>query len=75
MELAPLVGLADAIVDLVATGNTLRANNLVAVEEIMSISARLVVNQAALKLKRQAIQPLLDGFARAAASEAVDAAA
>jgi ATP phosphoribosyltransferase len=60
MELAPLLGLADAIVDLVATGNTLRANRLVAVEEIRPISARLIVNQAALKLKRDAIQPLLD---------------
>jgi len=69
MELAPLVGLADAIVDLVSTGNTLRANRLEAVEEIMPISARLVVNQAALKLKRVAIQPLLEAFARAAARE------
>lgn len=67
MELAPLVGLADAIVDLVSTGNTLRANNLKAVEEIAPVSARLIVNQAALKLKRNAIQPLLDAFARAAA--------
>ena len=75
MELAPLVGLADAIVDLVSTGNTLRANRLEAVEEIMPISARLVVNQAALKLKRAAIQPLLEAFARAAARESVDAAA
>ena len=65
MELAPLVGLADAIVDLVSTGNTLKANGLTAVEEIASISARLVVNQAALKLKREAVQPLLDSFARA----------
>ena len=65
MELAPLVGLADAIVDLVSTGDTLRANNLVAVEEIMPISARLIVNQAALKLKDDAIQPLLDAFGRA----------
>jgi ATP phosphoribosyltransferase len=65
MELAPLVGLADAIVDLVSTGNTLRANNLVAVEEIMPISARLIVNQAALKLKDDVLQPLLDAFARA----------
>jgi ATP phosphoribosyltransferase len=65
MELAPLVGLADAIVDLVSTGNTLRANKLTAVEEITPISARLIVNQAALKLKRAAIQPLLDAFARA----------
>ena len=75
MELAPLVGLADAIVDLVSTGNTLRANRLEAVEEIMPISARLVVNQAALKLKRAAIQPLLEAFARAAARESADAAA
>lgn len=67
MELAPLTGLADAIVDLVATGNTLRANNLKAVEEIAPISARLIVNQAALKLKRDSLQPLLDALARAAA--------
>jgi len=65
MELAPLTGLADAIVDLVDTGNTLRANRLKAVEEIASVSARLIVNQAALKVKRAAIQPLLDAFARA----------
>jgi ATP phosphoribosyltransferase len=65
MELAPLVGLADAIVDLVSTGNTLRANNLIVVEEIMPISARLIVNQAALKLKDDLIQPLLQSFARA----------
>ena len=65
MELAPLVGLADAIVDLVSTGGTLRANNLVAVEEILPVSARLIVNQAALKLKRGAIQPLLDAFSKA----------
>ena len=65
MELAPLVGLADAIVDLVSSGNTLKANNLVAVEEIMPISSRLIVNQAALKLKRTQIQPLLDRFADA----------
>ncbi|MEN3352874.1 MAG: phosphoribosyltransferase [Betaproteobacteria bacterium] len=67
MELAPLVGLADAIVDLVSTGNTLKANGLTAVEEIASISARLIVNQASLKLKRLAVQPLLDAFGRAAA--------
>lgn len=65
MELAPLTGLADAIVDLVDTGNTLRANRLKAVEEIAPVSARLIVNQAALKVKRAAIQPLLDAFARA----------
>ena len=69
MELAPLVGLADAIVDLVSTGGTLRANNLVAVEEILPVSARLIVNQAALKLKRGAIQPLLDAFAKAVDSD------
>jgi ATP phosphoribosyltransferase len=66
MELAPLTGLADAIVDLVDTGRTLRANRLKAVEEIAPVSARLIVNQAALKLKRAAIQPLLEAFARAA---------
>jgi ATP phosphoribosyltransferase len=67
MELAPIVGLADAIVDLVSSGGTLRANDLVAVEEIMPISARLIVNQAALKLKRATLRPLIDAFARAAA--------
>jgi ATP phosphoribosyltransferase len=65
MELAPLVGLADAIVDLVSTGSTLRANNLVEVEHIMDISSRLVVNQAALKLKRESLQPILDAFEKA----------
>lgn len=65
MELAPLVGLADAIVDLVSSGNTLKANNLKAVEEIMPISARLIINQAALKLKRDTIQPVLDAFSEA----------
>ena len=65
MELAPLVGLADAIVDLVSSGNTLKANNLKAVEEIMPISARLIINQAALKLKGDTIQPILDAFAGA----------
>ena len=65
MELAPLTGLADAIVDLVSSGNTLRANHLVEVEEIMKISARLVVNQAALKLKREPIRAIIDAFASA----------
>ncbi|MGL5631005.1 MAG: ATP phosphoribosyltransferase [Azovibrio sp.] len=63
MELAPLVGLSDAIVDLVSTGGTLKANKLVAVEEVMPISSRLVVNQAALKLKREILQPMIDAFA------------
>ena len=67
MELAPLVGLADAIVDLVSTGGTLRANNLLEVEEIMQISSRLVVNQAALKLKRELLQPVIEAFAGAIA--------
>jgi ATP phosphoribosyltransferase len=66
MELAPLVGLADAIVDLVSSGSTLRANSLVAVEEIMPVSARLIVNQAALKTRRAELQPLIDAFAQAA---------
>ena len=66
MELAPLVGLADAIVDLVSTGSTLRANDLAEVEQIMPVSARLIVNQAALKRKRAALQPLIEAFARAA---------
>ncbi|HOY03604.1 ATP phosphoribosyltransferase [Zoogloea sp.] len=65
MELAPLVGLADAIVDLVSTGGTLKANNLVEVEDIMPISSRLIVNQASLKLKRELIQPVLEAFAGA----------
>ena len=66
MELAPLLGLADAIVDLVATGKTLRANNLVAVEEILPVSARLIVNQAALKTRRAELQPLIEAFRKAA---------
>ncbi|WP_022982420.1 ATP phosphoribosyltransferase [Ideonella sp. B508-1] len=65
MELAPLTGLADAIVDLVSTGKTLLANHLVEVEQIMEISSRLVVNQAALKLKRTRLKPLIDAFASA----------
>lgn len=65
MELAPLAGLADAIVDLVSTGGTLKANKLVACEHILDISSRLVVNQAALKVKRAALQPIIDAFAQA----------
>lgn len=68
MELAPLVGLADAIVDLVSSGGTLRANNLVAVEDIMPISSRLVVNQAALKTRGERLRPLLDAFRKASAA-------
>lgn len=65
MELAPLAGLADAIVDLVSSGGTLKANNLVEVEEIMQISSRLIVNQASLKMKREALQPVIDAFTAA----------
>ena len=67
MELAPLTGLADAIVDLVSTGSTLRANHLVEVERIVDISSRLVVNQAALKLQREPLRALIDAFAAAVA--------
>jgi len=69
MELAPLTGLADAIVDLVSTGSTLKANQLVEVERIMDISARLVVNPAALKLKREALRGLIDAFTAAVAAQ------
>lgn len=62
MELAPLVGLSDAIVDLVSSGNTLRANHLQAVEEVMPISSRLVVNPASLKLKHTRLQRMLADF-------------
>ncbi len=62
MELAPLVGLADAIVDLVSSGGTLRANNLVEVEHIMDISSRLVINQAALKVKHDLLKPILEAI-------------
>jgi ATP phosphoribosyltransferase len=67
MELAPLAGLADAIVDLVSSGGTLKANNLVEVEDIMAISSRLVVNQASLKMKHDLLQPVIDAFAGAVA--------
>jgi ATP phosphoribosyltransferase len=68
MELAPLTGLADAIVDLVSSGNTLKANGLIEVEKIADISSRLVVNQAALKLKREAMRPLIDALEKAVLS-------
>jgi ATP phosphoribosyltransferase len=60
MELAPLVGLADCIVDLVDTGNTLKANGLEPRELITNITSRLVVNKASMKMKHQAIQALID---------------
>lgn len=70
MELAPLTGMADAIVDLVSTGKTLKANKLVEVERIMDISSRLVVNQAALKLKQAAIRPIIEAFSQAIVQQA-----
>lgn len=69
MELAPLVGLSDAIVDLVSTGSTLKANNLEAVEHIGDISSRLVVNKAALKVKHSRLQPIIDAFASVVMTE------
>ena len=72
MELAPLVGLADVIVDLVSSGNTLKANDLVAVEDIMPIGARFIVSSAALKLKRDVMQPLLEAMANAVAKRRPD---
>ena len=69
MELAPLMDMSDAIVDLVSSGNTLRANQLVEVEPIMEISSRLVVNQAALKLKQDQLKPLIDCFAQAVSAQ------
>jgi ATP phosphoribosyltransferase len=75
MELAPLTGLADAIVDLVSTGSTLKANHLIEVDRIMDISSRLVVNQASLKLKQAPIRAIIEAFAGAvAAGEAAKAA-
>ena len=70
MELAPLTGLADAIVDLVSTGTTLKANHLVEVEKIMDISARLVVNPASLKLKREPLRALIEAFETAVGAPA-----
>jgi len=71
MELAPLTGLADAIVDLVSTGSTLKANHLIEVERIMDISSRLVVNQASLKLKQEPIRAIIDAFAKAVSAGAM----
>lgn len=65
MELAPLTGLADAIVDLVSSGGTLRANDLVEVEPFMDISARLIVNQAAFKTQAAALKPLVESLREA----------
>jgi ATP phosphoribosyltransferase len=69
MELAPLVGLADAIVDLVSTGSTLKANSLVEVEEILPISSRLIVNQASMKTRSAQLEPLIAALEAAVAGE------
>ena len=68
MELAPLVGLADRIVDLVDTGNTLRANGLMPLEHIADISSRLIVNRAAMKMKHERVKAFLHDMAAAVAS-------
>ena len=68
MELAPIVGLSDVIVDLVSSGKTLEANKLVAVEEIGEISSRLIVNKASLKINREILQPMIDNFTNAVAN-------
>jgi len=70
MELAPLVGLADLIVDLVDTGNTLKANGLVPLEHIADISSRLIVNKAAMKMKHAAITTLVDRLREAVSGQA-----
>ena len=65
MELAPVLGLSDLIVDLVNTGNTLKENGLVALEKIADISSRLIVNKAAMKMKQEIIKPLIKRLAEA----------
>ncbi len=70
MELAPIAGLADAIVDLVSTGATLKANRMVEIKTIAPISSRLVVNQSAMKLKRQELHPIIEAISAAAAKNA-----
>ena len=66
MELAPIAGLADAIVDLVSSGATLKANRMVEIKTIAQISSRLVVNKSAMKLKREQMQPVIEAISRAA---------
>ena len=72
MELAPLVGLADLIVDLVDTGNTLKANGLVPMDFIMDISSRLIINRASLKMKNQAIKQVIEKIEQAVNEPAID---
>ena len=66
MELAPIVGMSDVIVDLVSSGKTLEANNLKAFEKISDISSRLIINEAALKIKREQLKPLIENFVKVA---------
>lgn len=68
MELAPILGLAEQIVDLVDTGNTLKANGLVPLEKITDISSRLIVNKAAMKMNQHTIKPFVDDLAKAVKS-------
>jgi len=68
MELAPLVGLADRIVDLVDTGNTLRANGLAPLEHMADISSRLIVNKASMKMKHDQVRAFTDRIAEAVAA-------
>lgn len=70
VELAPLLGLVDGIVDLVETGNTLRENGLVAIEDVMQVSARLIVNVVSMKLKKDEINTLIDKIERLREEEA-----
>ena len=69
MELAPLVGLADAIVDVVESGNTLKANGLVTRAHIMDISARLIVNRASMKMKAELVKPIIEKISAAVADK------
>jgi ATP phosphoribosyltransferase len=69
MELAPLVGLSDLIVDLVESGNTLKANGLVPLEHIADISSRVVVNKASWKMKHATVMALLDAMGEAVAAD------
>jgi ATP phosphoribosyltransferase len=62
IELAPLVGLSDFVVDLVSTGQTLRQNNLVEIEDVMHVTARLVVNPASMKIKADRLVPVIDAI-------------
>lgn len=72
MELAPLVGLADRIVDLVDTGNTLKANGLTPLEHMADISSRLIVNKASMKMKHQTVRSFIEQIAAAVQSRAAN---